>query len=125
MRYNVAAMVSAVPHPRTKPLCWIPSLERTSEMARCDIRLNMMLDQATQIVDTSKWVIVDASSEFWIVDPRIRPTEQNNWGTVFSGISTREEAEAIVLNYNTPKEQAWRIETVRSQHRPINSPSKI
>ena len=48
-------------------LCRIPSPE-SSEMARSDITLNIMLDQATQIVDTSTWVIVAASSEFWIVD---------------------------------------------------------
>ncbi len=84
-------------------------------MARSDITLNMMLDQATQIVDTSKWIIVAASSEFWIVDPAIEPTERNNWGTVFSGIATREEAEAIIASYNTPEGQAWRIETVRSE----------
>ena len=96
-------------------------------MARSDITLNMMLDQATQIVDTSKWIIVDASSEFWIVDPSIEPTEQNNWGAVFSGISTRQEAEAIVRNYNTPEEQAWRIEEVRGTRRnpQINSLGKI
>ncbi len=82
-------------------------------MARSDITLNMMLDQATQIVDTSMWVIVDASSEFWIVDPRIEPTERNNWGAVFSGISTRQEAEEIILNYNTQEERAWRLERVR------------
>jgi hypothetical protein len=78
--------------------------QRTSEMARSDVTLNMMLDQATRIVDTSKWVIVDASSEFWIVDPRIEPTEENNWGAIFNGISTRQEAEAIIRNYNTPEE---------------------
>ena len=96
-------------------------------MARSDITLNMMLDQATQIVDTSKWIIVDASSEFWIVDPSIEPTEQNNWGAVFNGISTRQEAEAIILNYNTPEEQAWRIEEVRETRRnpQINSLGKI
>jgi hypothetical protein len=95
-------------------------------MARSDITLNMMLDQATQIVDTSKWVIVDASSEFWIVDPRIEPTQQNNWGAVFNGISSRQEAESIILNYNTPEEQAWRMEEVRRSRRtPINSPAKI
>ena len=95
-------------------------------MARSDITLNMMLDQATQIVDTSKWVIVDASSEFWIVDPRIEPTERNNWGAVFNGIPTRQEAEALILNYNTPEEQAWRIETVRqAQRKPIDSLGKI
>ena len=95
-------------------------------MARCDITLNMMLDQATQIVDTSKWIIVDASSEFWIVDPRIEPTERNNWGAVFNGISTRQEAEALILNYNTPEEQAWRLETVRGRLRkPIGSLGKI
>jgi hypothetical protein len=48
-------------------------------MARSDITLNMMLDQATRVLDTSKWVIVDASSEFWIVDPCIEPTKENNW----------------------------------------------
>ncbi len=85
-------------------------------MARSDIALNMMLDQATQIVDTSKWMIVATSSEFWIVDPRIEPTERNNWGTVFSGISSRQEAEEIILNYNTPEGRAWRIETVRSEN---------
>jgi hypothetical protein len=91
-------------------------------MARSDITLNMMLDQATQIVDTSKWVIVDASSEFWIVDPRIEPTEQNNWGAVFNGISTWQDAEAIILKYNTPEEQAWRMEEARrSRRKPINS----
>jgi hypothetical protein len=90
-------------------------------MARSDITLNIMLDQATQIVDTSKWTIVDASSEFWIVDPKIEPTERNNWGAVFNGVSTRQEAEAIILNYNTPEEQAWRIKAVRqSQRKPIN-----
>jgi hypothetical protein len=91
-------------------------------MARSDITLNMMLDQATRIVDTSKWVIVHASSEFWIVDP----TEQNNWGAVFSGISTRQEAEAIIRNYNTPEEQAWRMEEVRqSQRKPTNLRGRI
>jgi hypothetical protein len=95
-------------------------------MARSDITLNMMLDQATQIVDTSKWVIVDASSEFWIVDPRIEPTEQNNWGAVFNGISTRQDAEAIILKYNTPEEQAWRMEEVRrSRRKPINSRGRM
>jgi hypothetical protein len=95
-------------------------------MAHSDITLNMMLDEATQIVDTSKWVIVDASSEFWIVDSSIEPTEQNNWGAVFSGISTRQEAEAIILNYNTPEEQAWRIEEVREARRkPFNSRGKL
>jgi hypothetical protein len=95
-------------------------------MVRSDITLNIMLDQATQVVDTSKWVIVDASSEFWIVDPRIEPTEENNWGAVFNGISTRQEAEAIILNYNTPGEQAWRVEAVRrNQPKPINSLAKI
>jgi hypothetical protein len=42
-------------------LCWIPSLERISEMARSAITLNMMLDQVIQIVDSSKWMIVDAA----------------------------------------------------------------
>ncbi len=85
-------------------------------MARSDIALNMMLDQATRIVYTSKWTIVDASSDFWIVDPEIEPTERNNWGAVFSGISTRQEAEEIIRNYNTPEGRAWRIETVRSEN---------
>jgi hypothetical protein len=90
-------------------------------MARSDITLNIMLDQATQIVDTSKWIIVDASSEFWIVDPGIEPIERNNWGAVFNGISTRQEAEVIILNYNTPEEQAWRMEVVhRNRRQPIN-----
>ncbi len=94
-------------------------------MARSDVMLNMMLDQATRVVDTSMWVIVDASSEFWIVDPRIEPTEQNNWGAVFNGISTRQEAEAIIRNYNTPEEQAWRMEEVRrSRRKPTNSLGK-
>jgi hypothetical protein len=97
--------------------CWIPSPERISEMARSDITLNMMLDQATQIVDTSRWIIVGASSEFWIVDPSIEPTERNNWGAVFNGIPTRLEAEELILNYNTPEEQAWRLETVRRDQR--------
>jgi hypothetical protein len=109
-----------------KLLRWTPYSERISEMAHSDITLNMMLDQATQIVDTSKWVVVDASSEFWIVDPRIEPTEQNNWGAVFNGIPTRQEAEAIIRNYNTPEEQAWRMEEVRrSRPKPINPPAKI
>ena len=95
-------------------------------MARSDITLNMMLDQATRVVDTSKWVVVDASSEFWIVDPCIEPTEENNWGAVFNGISTRQEAEAIIRNYNTPEEQAWRMEEVRrSQRKPTNLRGRI
>jgi hypothetical protein len=90
-------------------------------MARSDITLNMMLDHATRIVDTTKWVIVDAASEFWIVDPAIEPTEQNNWGAIFNGIPTRQEAEALIRNYNTPEEQAWRLEEVRrSQRKPTN-----
>jgi hypothetical protein len=122
--YNAEApdgLIRPASHERSL-LYRIPSPERISEMARSDITLNMALDQATQIVDTSKWVIVDASSEFWIIDPRIEPTEQNNWGAVFNGISTRQEAEAIILNYNTPEEQAWRIEAVRETRRkPIDS----
>jgi hypothetical protein len=95
-------------------------------MARSEIRLNMMLDQATRIVDTSKWVIVDASIEFWIVDQRTEPTEENNWGAVFNGISTRQEAEAIIRNYNTPEEQAWRMEEVRrNQRKPTNLRGRI
>jgi hypothetical protein len=94
-------------------------------MAHSDITLNMMLDQATQIVDTSKWVIVDASCEFWIVDPRIEPIEQNNWGAVFNGISTRQDAETIILEYNTPEQQAWRMEEVRRSCKPIKSPGKM
>jgi hypothetical protein len=85
-----------------------------SAMARFDITLNMMLDRATRIVDTSKWIVVDASSELWIVDPRIEPTEQNNWGAVFNGISTRQEAEAII-----------RKELCRSRPKPINPPAEI
>jgi hypothetical protein len=88
-----------------------------SEMARSDIMLNMMLDEATKIVDTSKWTIVDASGEFWIVDPRIKPTKRNNWGAVFNGIPTRQDAEELILNYNTPEERAWRIKTVRRDQR--------
>jgi hypothetical protein len=118
--------IEACRHRDRKPLYWTPDPERNSEMAHSDITLNMMLDQATQIVDTSKWVIVDASSEFWIVDPRVEPTEQNNWGAVFNGISTRQEAEAIIHKYNTPEEQAWRMEEVRrSQRKPVNSSGKI
>ena len=94
-------------------------------MAHSDVMLNMMLDQATQIVDTSKWVIVDASSEFWIIDPRIEPTEQNNWGAVFNGISTRQDAETIILEYNTPEQQAWRMGEVRRSRKPTESPGKM
>jgi hypothetical protein len=69
---------------------------------------------------------VDASGEFWTIDLRIEPTEQNNWGAAFNGISTRQEAEAIILKYNTPKEQAWRMEEVRRTRRePINSPGNM
>jgi hypothetical protein len=94
-------------------------------MAHSDVALNVMLDQATQIIDTSKWVIVDAFSEFWIVDPRIEPTEQNNWGAVFNGISTLQDAETIILEYNTPEQQAWRVEEVRRSRKPIKSPGKM
>jgi hypothetical protein len=92
-------------------------------MRHSDIALNIMLDRATEIVDTTRWIIVDASSEFWIVDPRIEPTERNNWGAIFNGISTRQEAEAIILNYNTPEEQAWRIESVRQSQREHDRPA--
>jgi len=87
--------------------------KRSNITIRSNVTLNIMLDKATEIIDTSQWAIRDAGSEFWIIDPRIDPTEENNWSCVVSGIPTREEAEAILRDWNTPKQRIWRMEVAR------------
>jgi hypothetical protein len=87
--------------------------KRSNITIRSNVTLNIMLDKATEIIDTSQWAIRDAGSEFWIVDPRIEATAENNWSCVVGGIPTREEAEAILRDWNTAKQQAWRMETAR------------
>jgi hypothetical protein len=97
--------------------------KRSNVTIRSNVTLNIMLDQATEIIDTSRWGIEDYGGEFWIIDrSRGQPTEENNWCCVINGISTRGEAEAILRDWNTPKEQAWRMEASRaSQCKPFTS----
>ena len=75
-----------------------------------NVMLNMALDEATEIVDTSQWTVREdifldtcaggIQSSFSIYS-------ENN--LELNGFHTRELAEAYVRDYNTPAAQAERV----------------
>lgn len=72
-----------------------------------EIMLNMLLDLATEIIDTSHWTVMGTGDEFWIV-AKATPTE-----AIINGIRSREIAERVLRDWNTPERQAKRIAAVR------------
>jgi hypothetical protein len=79
------------------------------------ITLNMNLDRATEIVDTSQWTVREDSvrdSGTFIMRPCFAIRHKRI--IIVSGFNSREQAEASIRDWNTPEARAERVAFVRS-----------
>jgi hypothetical protein len=70
-----------------------------------DIALNMLLDLATEIIEPSRWTILEVADGSWSISEPL--------GTHLNGIETREIADLIIGDWNTPERQAGRVAAAR------------